>query len=849
MANQYLVPKDGTPLGGLIQDHIIAGVRLSMRGRFFNRNDYQQLIYQGLQDKQGEIQLLPPAILKPVPLWSGKQVISTVIMNLIPDNLAKINLTSTAKIGVKAWESQTPVATKYGGTPLTRNNMSEAEVVIRQGELLVGVLDKMHYGATAYGLIHCLYELYGGKCSSQALTAFGRLFSYFLQWAGFTLGVEDILVQAKCDQKRTDLIKAVRQSGPSIVASALNLDEDVPKEVLHRKLEEAYDEDPKFRTILDRKYKSALDNLTNEINRECVPNGLITKFPINNLQLMIQSGAKGSAVNAMQISSLLGQIELEGKRPPLMMSGKALPSFASFETSAKSGGFIDGRFLTGIQPQEFFFHCMAGREGLIDTAVKTSRSGYLQRCLIKHLEGLSVHYDMTVRDSDKSVIQFMYGEDGMDISKCQFLKKKQLSFLNENRDVILQPDVVKKLSNEPEIDDSLRSYTKKQKAYHKKMGERKPERMSPFIRFANSDEVREQIAVKKPHKISKTSGRTKMNEKLSELWKKMSEDERKPYQMKKGGKCLDPITSKFPPNTHFGSISEQLAGLTTEYLKAEDHVDKSFRDVINIKGMSALAAPGEPVGLLAAQSIGEPSTQMTLNTFHFAGRGEMNVTLGIPRLREILMLASKNIKTPSMDIPFRELPNVEMMAEKLRKRMCKVTVADVLESINVRSELIMRPQPVRKYRLRFTFLPRDAYNDKFIVKPKQILKHMSKSFFKIMFRAIFKLFAEKFDGIDVNDDEKKKKKSNTGDNDEDDDGRVDGAEAEPTGDSGGRAAMSDEDSSDNEAEGDDALKAKRRKNQSDEKDYDEPEEEENQDEGNIIYRVIISLTSIHKYDY
>lgn len=77
---------------------------------------------------------------------------------------------------------------------------------------------------------------------------------------------------------------------------------------------------------------------------------------------MVQAGAKGSAVNAMQISGLLGQIELEGKRPPVMISGKSLPSFPETEFAPRAGGFIDGRFMTGIEPQEFFFHCMAGRE-------------------------------------------------------------------------------------------------------------------------------------------------------------------------------------------------------------------------------------------------------------------------------------------------------------------------------------------------------------------------------------------------------------------------------------------------------------------------------------------------------
>ncbi|KAK6050534.1 hypothetical protein COOONC_11960 [Cooperia oncophora] len=87
------------------------------------------------------------------------------------------------------------------------------------------------------------------------------------------------------------------------------------------------------------------------------------------------------------------------------VAGRTLPSFRAFDPSPRAGGYIDQRFLTGINPQELFFHTMAGREGLIDTAVKTSRSGYLQRCLIKHLEGLRIHYDGTVRDHDGSVVQ------------------------------------------------------------------------------------------------------------------------------------------------------------------------------------------------------------------------------------------------------------------------------------------------------------------------------------------------------------------------------------------------------------------------------------------------------------
>lgn len=147
-----------------------------------------------------------------------------------------------------------------------------------------------------------------------------------------------------------------------MLTTALDMPPDTTWKNVKKKFDHALATDPKLPTIMDRAYKSALDNFTNRINRTCLPSGLLCKFPENNLQLMVGSGAKGSTVNTMQISCLLGQIELEGKRPPLMISGKSLPSFIRMETSPKSGGFIDGRFMTGIQPQDFFFHCMAGRE-------------------------------------------------------------------------------------------------------------------------------------------------------------------------------------------------------------------------------------------------------------------------------------------------------------------------------------------------------------------------------------------------------------------------------------------------------------------------------------------------------
>ncbi|KAL3272242.1 hypothetical protein HHI36_022725 [Cryptolaemus montrouzieri] len=754
VCNQYLVPKDGTPLSGLIQDHMIAGVRLSIRGRFFNRLDYHQLVFQALSFKTSKIFLLPPAIMKPAQLWSGKQILSTVIINIVPTGKELINLTATSKIRSKAWEKLPPRKWKGGGTPFkNENEMSEAEVIIRQGELLTGVLDKTHYGATPYGLIHCIYELYGGTYATKMLSSFAKLFTSFLQQEGFTLGVRDILTVPSADKKRKKIIKNSRKIGKEVMIKALNLPRDCSIEDITEKVEANSVANPKLRAIIDREYKSTLDSYTNDINRTCLPEGLLCKFPENNLQLMVTSGAKGSTVNTMQISCLLGQIELEGKRPPLMISGKSLPSFPAFEFAPRAGGFIDGRFMTGIQPQEFFFHCMAGREGLIDTAVKTSRSGYLQRCLIKHLEGLTVGYDMTVRDSDKSVIQFLYGEDGMDISKAQFLNESHLSFLHENQKAILDKEELKMLKLCENI-EKVEEHLDKLNSWKEKHGNPLTKNTKSAVTLF-SEAVRERAGSKK---ISKAN--------ILRLWKESDEEIKESFRQH-CRPCPDTLNSVFQPDSNLGSINERIEDLIKKFKGCSGKKDrKSFQNMIKLKSMQSLCAPGEPVGLLAAQSIGEPSTQMTLNTFHFAGRGEMNVTLGIPRLREILMMASKNIKTPSMEIPFLPIENLEAKSEGLRKKLNRVVVSDVLEKIDVTVQLKVQNIRQHEYTLKFNFLPQSHYKEDYCVNPKFIMKHMSKKFFSLMFQTIRK-YSKSSSGMVVIDEKKTSTKVGTNNDDED----------------------------------------------------------------------------------
>ncbi|KAL6257208.1 hypothetical protein P5V15_012135 [Pogonomyrmex californicus] len=736
VSNQYLVPKDGSPLSGLIQDYMVSGVRLTIRGTFFSNVHYRQLVYAALPITQQNLILLPPTIIKPEMLWSGKQVLSTIIINIIPSHKLRINLVSNTKINSKEWQVAAPRRWKCGTEFKNPVTMSEAEVIIRHGELLCGVLDKMHYGATPYGLIHCVYELYGGICASEMLSAFGKVFQIFLRNEGFTLGVEDILITGKTDKKRKEIISNCKKIGENVQKSVVKVPDDTPISEVRAKMEEFYWNNPKFHAQVDQKYKNTLDVYTNDINKVCLLTGLVKKFPDNNLQLMVQSGAKGSTVNTMQISCLLGQSELEGKRPPLMISGKSLSSFLTYDPTPRAGGFIDGRFMTGIKSQECFFHCMAGREGLVDTAVKTSRSGYLQRCLVKHLEGLIVNYDATVRDYDGSLIQFYYGEDGLDIPGSRFLKKEQIAFLIDNKDLIMDEKLIECLkTNNEEIPKMI----KKIKKWENKNGSSlQKRRISAFSKFSLENSNKNNSAKRQ----SIQSGRSKTALSLMRKWIRAKEEVKESFRAQ-CVKCPDPLTSKYRHDIEFGVLPERIEGLINEYLSDPSRKKiktSTLRDLLSIKVMKTICPPGEPVGLLAAQSIGEPSTQMTLNTFHFAGRGEMNVTLGIPRLREILMTASRNIKTPSMEIPFQNnLENLEKQAKKLKLKLTRCILSDVLKDIAISRKIEESPNRRLVYTLTIKYLPHKYYKRKFSVHPRDIIKCTEEIFFKNIFKGIGKL--------------------------------------------------------------------------------------------------------------
>ncbi|KAF9534749.1 hypothetical protein CPB83DRAFT_802942 [Crepidotus variabilis] len=761
--NQYLVPTSGNPIRGLIQDHVVAGVWMTCQNTFFEREEYFQLLYGALRpeeelDPGTRLLTLPPTIWKPRPLWTGKQIISTILKNITPHGFDGLNLDGETKVPGKLWGSDS----------------KEDKVVFMDGELLCGVLDKASFGASDYGLVHSVYELYGADIAGRLLGILSRLFTKFLQHRAFTCRMDDLILTSAGDDARDALLvkgknwgyEAAVDNFPSLSTAEA---EEIP-DALRSLLEDVLRDDNKM-AGLDMTVKSKLSKLTSSIAEECLPNRLLRKFPYNHMQTMTLSGAKGSAVNVRQISCGLGQQELEGRRVPVMVSGKTLPSFRPFETKAVAGGYVASRFLTGIKPQEFYFHCMAGREGLIDTAVKTSRSGYLQRCLIKHLEGIRIHYDNTVRGSDNSIYQFTYGGDALDVTKQKHLL--QFDFIAQNHHSFAL-------------------------------------RLKPYL---ITKVVNQEAAVSHMKKVIKKKEKGKSNKKY------------------------EPAMSLFNPTRYMGSTSEDFAAAVDGYVRAnprhllagsttasrlaqrkEPMDPKNFRLLMNHKYMRSLVEPGEAVGLLASQGVGEPSTQMTLNTFHFAGHGAANVTLGIPRLREIVMTASSKPKTPSMSMKVRQGITPEDV-NLFCKRASRVTLSQLVENVEVLESLRVAGEARRtQLTANINFYPKPEYSEEHDLSPTEILAAFSVRFPLMLKKEILsemkKLDADlKSQMAQLGQGKKSKAKEGAADDDDD-------------GDTPAKKRGDDEGSEVGDGDAEDEKRARQKKQQATYESDDDEEEEE-----------------------
>lgn len=359
----------------------------------------------------------------------------------------------------------------------------------------------------------------------------------------------------------------------------------------------------------------------------------------NAPRIMAECGSKGSVINISQMIACLGQQAVDGKRIQNGFVQRTLPHFQTASLFPSAKGFVANSFYSGLTATEFFFHTMGGREGLVDTAVKTAQTGYMARRLMKALEDLSLHYDSTVRNSENTVVQFQYGSDGL----CPW-----------------------KMETNDRPLDLPRLYNHVLASTHQPRAVAKRCLSSSGIKELADSKFKEKLFVE-----ARESASLFLKELTEFLDKLVHELER--LQTSFG---VDGTSSKYyePTLDYSWSAVHSIAGVR------EDQLNK-FLDLAMQKYITSKVEPGEAIGALGAQSLSEPGTQMTLKTFHFAGVASMNVTLGVPRLTEIIN-ASRSISTPIITAQLVQ-DNNEYAARVVKGRIEKTTLGEVRAIVHV----------------------------------------------------------------------------------------------------------------------------------------------------------------------
>jgi DNA-directed RNA polymerase II subunit RPB1 len=415
---------------------------------------------------------------------------------------------------------------------------------------------------------------------------------------------------------------------------------------------------------------------------------------------MVIAGSKGSAINISQVLACVGQQNVEGKRIPFCFRDRTLPHFVKDDFGPESRGFVENSYLRGLTPQEFFFHAMGGREGLIDTAVKTAETGYIQRRLVKALEDVMVKYDYTVRNSLGDVIQFLYGEDGMDGQTVETQKLDALQMANEDVELKYQhdydspswgegwidPAIADAIANSPErkriLDKEFEQIVADRRLLREKIFLAGDDRWPLPVNLTRMILNAQKIFHLGPKKVSDLDP-CQIVEDLGNLIERLvvipgQDDISKEAQA--NATLLFSILLRFTLASRRVLQEYRLDQISWDWLLGE----------ITDRFYKSLCDPGEMIGALAAQSIGEPATQMTLNTFHFAGVSAKNVTLGVPRLKELINIA-KTIKTPSLTVYLK--PHCSRDHEAAKNVQCSLQHT-TLRDVTAATEIYYDPDPV-----------------------------------------------------------------------------------------------------------------------------------------------------------
>ncbi len=553
----------------------------------------------------------------------------------------------------------------------TSNNVLE----IVNGKYVRGQLEKGVLGDGTNGLIHRICNDYGNRASIDFVDNLQNIVTEYMKKSGYSVGVSDLIANKATNDAISDIIVKKKMEVKSLIDQThLGIFENKSGRTDEQEFE------IQVNNILSKAVNDAGKIGRESLNKE------------NRFVIMVNAGSKGSDLNISQMISCLGQQNIDNKRIPYGFENRTLPHFTKFDDSPTARGFVENSFISGLTPAELFFHAMGGRIGIIDTAVKTSQTGYIQRRLIKGLEDLKVEYDMTVRNNKNKIIQFSYGDDGFDPVKVEshILPLVQMS-LEEIYNHYQMPMVstgVKTKADDVYVASFTKPTIKRLAKQSLDLAKRTKELIDLTIQartglamnvFGYRDNKVVNMPVSFNHIINNIHGQQFIN--INSL---VDITPYEAYEMIDEGYSRLVAIHYCPPNALFKILYYYY--LTPKDLLMVKRFNRKalsiLIDHVVLTYKKAIIAPGEMVGMIAAQSIGEPTTQMTLNTFHFAGvASKSNVTRGLPRIEEIISL-SENPKNPSCTVYLHknqecDQENAKRMVNKLEHTQLRAIVASV----------------------------------------------------------------------------------------------------------------------------------------------------------------------------
>ncbi|PIA38792.1 hypothetical protein AQUCO_02700173v1 [Aquilegia coerulea] len=596
--NNLCTPKNGEILVASTQDFLTSSFLITRKDTFYDRAAFS-LMCSYMGDGMEPIDLPTPALIKPIELWTGKQLFS-VLVRPYAHMKVYLNLTTKEKNYCKPEETMC---------------QNDGYVYFRNSELICGQLGKVTLGnGNKDGLFSILLRDYNAHAAASCMNRLAKLSARWIGNHGFSIGIDDVQPGHTLNTEKDEKIYSVYKAC-----------DDIIEEYNQNKLNLLPGCDSA--KTLEARVLKALNDLRDATAKVCMKELHWRNSPL----IMSQCGSKGSPMNISQMIACVGQQNVNGQRAPNGFIDRSLPHFPKKSKIPAARGFVANSFYSGLTATEFFFHTMGGREGLVDTAVKTADTGYMSRRLIKALEDLSIQYDGTVRNASGGVLQFLYGGDGMDPTKMEGNMGEPLNFERLYFKIKATcPPTRAHLNLSPE---EVSSFVK--------------ERLSrPDMTLDGGCSVR--------FKQSLSTFLENQIESLTNTRKRFLEE-------KNSSGCSE-------------KIAANISGITLQQLQAFLETCITRYHLKKIEG-------GAAIGVIGAQSIGEPGTQMTLKTFHFAGVASMNVTLGVPRIKEIIN-GAKNISTPIITAILESEKDVKA-AEIVKGCIEKTVLGEVAKSIKV----------------------------------------------------------------------------------------------------------------------------------------------------------------------